>query len=143
MHTVLDHPRLWRATAVLAALLLGGLVFVCARGSLAVIATRPVTQAQAGALPSWATWCTRGLPRKERERLAFCARVEGRVLESTHGPTAGETHVAVISDFHVVVIRLPDWEATPSRGTNVVAIGPLFRARDGQQEVQAFRFDAT
>jgi hypothetical protein len=141
MRAALDHPRLWRATAVLAALLLGGLVFVCAQGSLAVIAARPATAAQADALPSWAPWCTRGVPRKERLRLAFCARVEGRVLDSTHGPSPEETHVAVISDFHIVVIRLPNWEATPSRGTNVVAIGPLFRARDGQREVQAFRFE--
>jgi hypothetical protein len=130
-------------TAVLAALLLGGLVFVCAQGSLAVIAARPATLAQAAALPSWEPWCTRGAPRKERERLAFCARVEGRVLDSTHGPNPDEAHVAVISDFHIVVIRLPNWEATPSRGTSVVAIGPLFRARDGQREVQAFRFQAT
>jgi hypothetical protein len=141
MRAALDHPRLWRVTALLAALLLGVLGFVCARGSLAVIATRPATPAQAAALPSWAPWCTRGVPRKERLRLAFCARVEGRVLDSTHGPGPEEAHVAVISDFHIVVIRLPDWEATPSRGTNVVAIGPLFRARDGQQEVQAFRFE--
>jgi hypothetical protein len=143
MRAALDHPRLWRATAVLAALLLAGLLFVCARGSLAVIAARPATQAQADALPSWAPWCTRGLPRKERERLAFCARVEGRVLESTHGPNADESHVAVISDFHIVVVRLPDWEATPKRGAKIVAIGPLFRARDGQREIQAFRFEKT
>jgi hypothetical protein len=141
MRATLDRPRLWRVTAVLAALLLGGLTFACAQGSLAVIATRPATQAQAAALPSWAPWCTRGVPRKERLRLAFCARVEGRVLESTHGPGPEEAHVAVISDFHIVVIRLPDWEPTPKRGTNVVAIGPLFRARDGQREVQAFRFE--
>jgi hypothetical protein len=141
MRAALDRPRLWRVTAVLAALLLGGLVFACAQGSLAVIATRPATPAQAAALPSWAPWCTRGVPRKERLRLAFCARVEGRVLESTHGPNADESHVAVISDFHIVVIRLPDWGTAPGRGTNVVAIGPLFRARDGQREVQAFRFE--
>jgi hypothetical protein len=75
--------------------------------------------------------------------LAFCARVDGRVLSSTHGPGAEETHIAVLSDFHIVVVRLPDWEATPKRGANIVAIGPLFRARDGQREVQAFRFDVT
>src|ERR1700677_845600 len=74
MRAALDHPRLWRMTAVLAALLLGGLVFVCAQGSLAVIAARPATLAQAAALPSWEPWCTRGAPRKERERLAVCGR---------------------------------------------------------------------
>jgi len=140
MRAALDHPRLWRTTALLAALLLAALLFVCAQGSLAVIAARPATSAQATALPSWEPWCTRGAPRKERERLAFCARVEGRVLESTHGPAAGEAHVAVISDFHIVIVRLPESVTTPRRGTNVVAIGPLFRARDGQREVQAFRF---
>jgi hypothetical protein len=139
--TALDRPRLWRVTAVLAALLLCGLVFVCAQGSLVIIAQQPAKPGHIIALHSWEPWCTRGVPRKERERLAFCARVEGRVLDSTHGPAADEAHVAVISDFQLVVIRLPDWAATPTRGTNVVAIGPLFRARDGQREVQAFRFE--
>jgi hypothetical protein len=141
VRAALDKPRLWRVTAVVAALLLCGLVLVCAQGSLVIIAQRPAESKHAIALPSWERWCTRGVPRKERERLAFCARVEGRVLDSTHGPAPDEAHVAVITDFQLVVIRLPDWAATPTRGTNVVAIGPLFRARDGQREVQAFRFE--
>jgi hypothetical protein len=124
---VLDHPRLWRVTAALSALLLGGLVFVCAQGSPTIIAHKPATDGQHAAAPSWEPWCTRGIPRKERERLAFCARVEGRVLTSTHGPAAGEAHVVVISDFHIVVVRLPTWAATPDRGANIVAVGPLFR----------------
>jgi hypothetical protein len=49
----------------------------------------------------------------------------------------------VISDFHLVIVRLPNWEATPNRGAKIVAIGPLFRARDGQREVQAFRYETT
>jgi hypothetical protein len=150
LRTVLDRPRLWRVTAALSALLLGGLVLVCAQGSLTIIARRPTVAGQRGAAtaaattatPSWERWCTRGEPREDRVRLAFCARVEGRVLSSTHGPGADEAHVAVISDFHIVVVRLPDWAATPNRGTEIVAIGPLFRARDGQREVQAFRFEA-
>jgi hypothetical protein len=141
VRAALDKPRLWRVTAVVAALLLCGLVLVCAQGSLVIVTQRPAESEHAIALPSWEPWCTRGVPRKERERLAFCARVEGRVLDSTHGPAPDEAHVAVITDFQLVVIRLPDWAATPTRGTNVVAIGPLFRARDGQREVQAFRFE--
>ena len=47
----------------------------------------------------------------------------------------------MISDFHIVLVRLPDWEATPTMGANIVAVGPLFRARDGQREVQAFWYD--
>jgi hypothetical protein len=60
------------------------------------------------------------------------------VIASTHGPSPGEAHIAVISDFHIMLIRLPEWHVTPSRGTIVAAIGPLFRARDGQREIQAF-----
>jgi hypothetical protein len=85
-------------------------------------------------------WCTEGQPREDRVRLAFCARVEGRVISSTHGPAPGEAHLAVLADFHLVLVRLPDWTNTPPRGSQVVAIGPLFRARDGQREIQAFKF---
>ena len=118
-------------------------MLVCAQGSLTIIAHRPAAHGRDAALPVWEPWCTRGVPRKERERLAFCARVEGRVLASTHGPKPDESHIAVISDFQVVVVRLPNWEATPARGTNIIAIGPLFRARDGQREVQAFNYRTT
>jgi hypothetical protein len=147
---VLDHPRLWRVTAALAALLLCALLLICSQGSLTILAHKPAADNQeatttqdAAAAPSWEYWCTKGTPRKERERLAFCARVEGRVLASTHGPNPDESHIAVISDFHLVIVRLPNWEATPNRGAKIVAIGPLFRARDGQREVQAFRYETT
>jgi hypothetical protein len=137
----LDRPRLWRVTAALAALLLGAVVLVCASGSLTVLARRPVTDGSgAAAEPSWVDWCTRGQPREDRVRLAFCARAEGRVIGSTHGPGPGEAHIAVLGDFQLVIVRLPDWTATPPWGSQVVAIGPLFRARDGQREIQAFRF---
>jgi hypothetical protein len=140
----LNRPRLWRVTAALAALLLCALLLICTQGSLTILTRKPVSNSQgADALPSWEPWCTRGTPRKERIRLAFCARVEGRVLTSTHGPQPDETHIAVISDFHIVLVRLPDWEATPKKGAKIVAIGPLFRARDGQREVQAFRYETT
>jgi hypothetical protein len=61
------------------------------------------------------------------------------VLTSSHGPAAGETHVAVVGDFHLTLVRLPDGAATPSIGTRLIAVGPLVRARDGQRELQAFR----
>jgi hypothetical protein len=146
----LDRPRLWRASAALLALLLIALLLACAQGSLTVIAARPagaMRLAAGGAhtalgLPSWEHWCTRGEAREDRRRLAFCARVEGRVLAATHGPAPGEAHLAVIGGFHLVIVRLPDWVATPARGTRITAIGPLFRARDGQREVQAFWFRA-
>ncbi len=134
----MDRPRLWRVTAVLAALLLCGLLVGAAQGSITVVARRP-----AGILPrggaSWERWCTAGRAREDRRRLAFCARVDGLVLTSSHGPAAGETHVAVVGEFHLTVVRLPDGAPTPSLGTRLVAVGPLVRARDGQREVQAFR----
>jgi hypothetical protein len=131
----------WRLTAALAALLLGAVVLACAPGSMTVLAHRPVTEGRgAAAGPSWVPWCTRGKPREDRVRIAFCARVAGRVIGSTHGPGPGEAHVAVLGDFHLVIVRLPEWTATPPWGSQVVAIGPLFRARDGQREIQAFSF---
>jgi hypothetical protein len=136
----LDRPRLWRVTAAISALLLIALLAAASQGSISVIMHRPATSGPvATSQPSWTSWCTRGEVRQDRRRLAFCARVDGLVIASTHGPGAGETHVALISDFHVVVVRLPDRARTPSWGSRVVAVGPLLRARDGQREVQAFR----
>jgi hypothetical protein len=136
----LDRPRLWHATALLSALLLCALLLVCSQGSLTIVAARPPRFGHTSATSnSWLRWCTRGHPRDDRTRLAFCARVEGRVLASTRGPEPGEAHIAVISDFHLVIVRLPDYAPRPARGTQIVAIGPFFRARNGQREVQAFR----
>jgi hypothetical protein len=141
VHAALDRPRLWRITAALSTLLLCGLVLACAQGSLTIVDYQqsPATRG-AAAPPSWVRWCSRGNAREDRKRLAFCARVDGRVIASTRGPAAGEAHLAVLSDFHVVIVLLPEGAARPKWGAHVVAIGPLFRARDGQREVQAFRF---
>jgi hypothetical protein len=133
----LDRPRLWRVTAGLAALLLCGLLVGAAQGSIYVISQRPATAAQARGA-SWQRWCTAGRVREDRRRLAFCARVDGLVVASTHGPKVGEVHVAVVGDFHLTIVRLPDGSTIPSRGTRVIAVGPLVRARNGQREVQAF-----
>jgi hypothetical protein len=134
----LDRPRLWRITAGLAALLLVGLLVVAAQGSITVISARPPA-ASAANRPSWEQWCSAGQVREDRRRLAFCARVDGLVLTSSHGPARGETHVAVVGGFHLTIVLLPDNAPTPSAGTRLVAVGPLVRARDGQREVQAFR----
>ena len=53
------RPRPWRVTALLTALLLGELGFVCAQGLLAVIVARPATQAQAVALTTHGSCGTR------------------------------------------------------------------------------------
>ena len=135
--------RLCRAVAALAALLLCGTLLGCAQGSLTIIAHSPAAGGRrVAALPSWAHWCTSGEPRRDRKRLAFCARVEGRAIASTHGPGRGESHVALLGYYQVVLVRLPEGARTPANGARVVAIGPLFRARDGLREVQAFWFQA-
>src|ERR1700722_19364340 len=104
VRTALHRPRLWRATAVLSAVLLCGLLLLGAQGSLSIIHARPLAGAQTSSAPSWMRWCSKGEPREDRRRLAFCARVDGLVLATTHGPAVGEAHVALISDFHVVLV---------------------------------------
>jgi hypothetical protein len=142
VRAALDRPRLWRVTAALSTLLLCGVLLVCAQGSLTIIARLPAAAGQgAAAPPPWVRWCAGGSPREDRKRLAFCARVDGRVIASTHGPGPHEAHLAVISDFHLVIVRLPEGAPKPTLGAHIVAIGPLFRARDGQRELQAFRVD--
>jgi hypothetical protein len=138
IRVALDRPRLWRATAALSAVLLGGLLVAAAQGSISVIAHRPPATLVA-ATPAWDRWCASGHVRRDRRRLAFCARVDGLVVASTHGPGVGEVHVAVVCHFHLVIVLLPNGAATPPFGARLVAVGPLLRARDGQREVQAFR----
>jgi hypothetical protein len=134
----LDRPRLWRVTALLAALLLCGVLVGAAQGSIAVVSHRPLGMST-GSRPSWERFCSAGQVRQDRVRLAYCARVDGLVLASHHGPGALETHVAVVGGFHLTIVRLPDGMRTPAVGTRLVAVGPLVRARNGQREVQAFR----
>jgi hypothetical protein len=129
-------PRLWKGTAAASALLFCLLLVGASRGSIHVIERAP-RGGQLGS-PSWTRGCTLGNVREDRQRLAYCARVEGHVVASSHGPNADEAHLAVVSDFHLVIVRLPPGAATPGWGSNVVAVGPLLRARNGQREVQAF-----
>lgn len=137
LRRALDQPRLWRVTTAVAALLLCALLVVAAQGSVDVIGQRD--RASAGTGTSWERWCTRGDVREDRIRIAFCARVSGIVVDSSRGPAAGEAHVAVVGAFHLTVVKLATDAAIPAVGSRVVAIGPLFRARNGQREVQAFR----
>jgi hypothetical protein len=133
----LDRPRLWRVTAGLAALLFCALLVGAAQGSIDVVAKRPAVIPGGGR--AWERWCVGGSVRVDRVRLAFCARVNGIVLSSTRGPGPGEAHVAVVGGFHLTVVKLPTYASVPKVGSRVVAVGPLFRARNGQREVQAFR----
>jgi hypothetical protein len=114
------------------------LLVAAAPGSLEIIVHKPPMGA-VGRQPTWERWCSHGEPRLDRERLAYCARINGRVIDSVHGPALSEVHLAVVGDFHLVIVRLVDGSATPSPGSQFTAIGPLVRARDGQRELQAFK----
>lgn len=140
--SVLDRPKLWRVTAALSALLLCGLVLAASRGSIDVISTRPVaTKHSAAPRPSWLRWCSHGTVRQDRPLLAYCARIDGLVVASNRGAGPGEAHLAVLSDFHLVIFRMPDGSTVPSIGTRLVAVGPLVRARNGQRELQVFKIN--
>jgi hypothetical protein len=132
----LDRPRLWRLTTALAALLFCALLVLAGQGSVDVIQR---SEAVSHSGTPWTQWCKAGDVRVDRVRIAFCARVVGIVLYSTRGPASGEAHVAVLGGFHVTVVKLPSHTTIPAIGDRVVAIGPLFRARNGQREVQALR----
>lgn len=121
----------------MSALLLAALLLLAAQGSVAVLAHQPVT----GPAASWTTQCRGGQARQDRRRIAYCARVEGRVVASTHGPSADESHIAVISNFHVTLVLVPNGAPTPSWGSHVVAVGPLVRSRSGQREVEAYSLE--
>jgi hypothetical protein len=136
VRAALDRPRLWKATAVLAAVALCVLLVGAAQGSISVVDRAPAATARGAA--SWERGCTRGSVRLDRNRLAFCARVDGIVVTSSTGPDPGEVHAAVIGGFHLTIVKLPDGTTVPSLGSHLVAVGPLLRARDGQREVQAF-----
>ena len=132
----LDRPRLWKVTTGLSALLLAAVVAMAAQGSVQVVVAPPGDDA--GVLPAWTRWCGDGQVRADRRRIAYCARVTGMVLTSTHGPAPGESHIAVVGGFHLFVVRMPEHTVDPGVGSRVQVIGPLLRARDGEREVQAF-----
>jgi hypothetical protein len=137
VRSALDKPRLWRATAAVSGLLFVVVLVAVARGSVTVVSRAPAG-GQLRGLPAWENWCTRGHPRTDRQRLAWCARVEGRVVWTTRGPSPGELHLAVIGGFHLTIVRMQYNVDHPGIGSSLTAVGPLVRARNGQREVQAF-----
>jgi hypothetical protein len=140
VRALLNRPRLWRVTAVVSVLLFAAVLAASAQGSLTLLNRKPAPGATA--IPPWEKWCSISQARVDRQRLAYCARIDGREIATTHGPNPGEVHLAVLSDFHLTIVRLPDGSHAPSFGAHVVAVGPLVRARNGQRELQAFWMNA-
>jgi hypothetical protein len=130
---------LWRATAALAAVALAVLVFFAAPGSVTLMRYSPlrITETTSG----WKTWagpCLRRVdPMFRRGQLAFCARVDGRVIGSHTSGTTGETHLLVLGAFHATLVELQRGTAVPSWGSRIIAVGPLSQGDGGLRELQA------
>lgn len=132
--------RFWRGTAATAAALLALVVVAAAQGSLQVLRDRrSVPDVRRSPALHWALPCVSARARPDRRQLDFCGRIAGRVVWVTHGPDRGESHVAVLGGFHVVLVKLPIGTAPPSWGAAVVAVGPLVRSRSGMLELQSLR----
>jgi hypothetical protein len=130
------HSGAWPAAAVLAGLALGGLLALAGPGSIEILQRDPAAGSRLSAgTPAWSRLCYRHPPRLGHPHLAFCARVEGRVIYSD--VESRETHLLVLGGFHIVIVELSARARRPGWGSHIVAVGPLLRARDGQREVQA------
>ncbi len=130
--------RVWRAMAGLSAALVVGLLLLLGPGSMVVLRTVPMRGIDA--LATWARPCVVDTPPAGVVgRVAFCARLEGRVLAhvSASDSDDGERHVLVAGAFHVTLVELHGAMRTPPIGSTVVAIGPLQRASLGLREMIA------
>jgi hypothetical protein len=127
-------------TAVGTAGLLALIVLAAAPGSLQVLRD-PMSAPTIRRSPAlrWAIACLDGRVRVDRRRLDFCGRISGRVVWVTHGPDPGESHVAVLGGFHLILVKPPEGARPPGWGTSVVAIGPLVRSRSGMLELQSLQ----
>jgi hypothetical protein len=140
VQTAVDRPRLWRVTAAIAAVVLCALIVVSAQGT--IDAYRPARGAGRAVAPAWTRPCVGAPARDDRPLLALCARVDGHVIAIQHDKP-GETHLAVLSEFHVMVVKLPPGGRSPGWGSRITAVGPMVRARNGLREIQAFEVHPT
>jgi hypothetical protein len=129
------NGRLWQITTALAAVLLCALVALAGPGSIQTLQRDAASPSD----PSrhWAQPCFRESSRPEHPRLAFCARVSGRVVYSHVNSGSGEAHLLVLANFHMIVVELHAPARAPGWGAHITAVGPLLRAGFGQREVQA------
>jgi len=120
-----------------------GLTFLTVPGSLSVIERSSIV-APSVRLPAWARPCLIDTPPAHVDgRLAFCARVDGRVVGALSKPHSTERHLLVTGGLHVTVVELPPGARQPGWGTRVVAVGPLQRAGHGLRELLALEFHSS
>lgn len=99
-------------------------------------------EGQAAGSPSWTAACRIQAPRSDRQLLARCAKVRGRVLwvrREGLGP-ASKAHVVLASRFGLVLAKMTPYAGrhVPAIGHFVTIVGPLVRSRSGLTEVQFF-----
>lgn len=127
-----NRPAVWRAATAVSATALGALIFLAGPGSVQVLTESPPVGA--AHVPSWAVSCAAVRPAAPGvNQLAYCARVDGRVIGSTS--EGGERHVIVTGGFHVTLVELPRGVRTPAWGSRIVAVGSLQSASFGLREL--------
>lgn len=128
------HPRRLKLLVFLVAVI-GVLAVLTLQGSLEIADPH-------GARAAWTAPCLAGPPRTDRELLARCARVKGRVLWVTRkgGLPNLEVHILLTVDFGLVIVKLtnPEPAAVPGVASRLTAVGPMVRSRNGLREVQGF-----
>jgi hypothetical protein len=132
------RPKRWRVAAVIAGLALAGLLFLVAPGSMQILHVQPTSLTTR--LPSWSRPCIVDTPPAgATNTLAFCARIQGRVVGIVTKASSddGERHVLVTGDFHVTLVELREDMPTPALGSMVTAVGPLQKAGFGLREMIA------
>lgn len=138
--TLRSRAGAWRAAAVLAAVALAALILAAAPGSITLLRYPPGYTSSS--TPGWQTWagpCLRQVPRVlNRGQLAFCARLDGRVVGTHTDGSRKETHLLVLGGFHMTLLELPRGTThAPPWGSRVLAVGPLSRDIAGLREMQA------
>ena len=130
--------RAWQVAAALCACLLIAALAVALPGAV----ERYDRPDRAGA-PAWAAPCARARPRNDRVLLSRCAKVEGRVLYVDREGSPPDTHLAVVADLHLFLVKLRPADAVPPAGSTISVVGPLKRANNGLREVQAAAVERT
>lgn len=132
------RARVWSAAAIVVTAVLAATVLLASSGAVETFDAgwrRPPSASRVA--PTWYLPCARRAPRSDRELLAACARVRGRVLAVRHEGAERETHLAVLAEFQLLLVKLGAGRRAPDLGETIVAVGPLVRARNGLREVDA------
>jgi hypothetical protein len=128
----------WRAVGISAVVTLAAMLAVIGPGSMQELRTVPMSGVDS--LPDWTRPCVIDTPPVSAAgRLAFCARLRGRVVADLPAFTSGDRqrHVVVAGDFHVTLVELGPSMRTPRLGSTVAVAGPLQRGGAGLREMIA------